>query len=448
MQSVQISRILHAGYLFECGASQILFDPLFENPYSRNCYAFPQIQFDLELVKKMKPQAIFISHYHDDHLSFESLQHLEKTTPLYIYCIYDEILDLIRQLGFVNVHSLQIGESVHIGEFVVTPRLALDSDVDCVLQIHAGGLKILNVVDAWLDPATVQQLSAQAPWDLVLWPFQTLRELAVLSPGRAEPAEKTPPEEWLQQLQQLIPRHVVPSSCQFKFEPTSWYNQAFFPISYQQFEISVRQVLPQTNLFRLNPSESVQMDSGTLTKVESLNFIKTVGDQNADYDFDPQMVVPTTAEISKFFAPLADKQTQIVFNYCKTGLIKKLQQKAIGEDSYFQKPRAWQLKVYEHTGLVHEFHYQIYQNQIERVEASQQLSWITEIPISRLYGALEMGESLSSLYVRINDFVFDDQIEAELQGVDLLEDPLLRSLYQGEVGTYQRAQLRRLSDLA
>lgn len=32
--NLQISRILHAGYLFEYGDQKIAFDPIFENPFS------------------------------------------------------------------------------------------------------------------------------------------------------------------------------------------------------------------------------------------------------------------------------------------------------------------------------------------------------------------------------------------------------------------------------
>ena len=37
--ALTISRILHAGYVFECDGSRIAFDTIFENPFSRNCHA-------------------------------------------------------------------------------------------------------------------------------------------------------------------------------------------------------------------------------------------------------------------------------------------------------------------------------------------------------------------------------------------------------------------------
>jgi hypothetical protein len=42
------------------------------------------------------------------------------------------------------------------------------------------------------------------------------------------------------------------------------------------------------------------------------------------------------------------------------------------------------------------------------------LAWTTEIPAAKLYAALELGESLTSMYMRINDTVFDADTERDL----------------------------------
>ena len=80
--TLKISRILHAGYVFECDGTLIAFDPIFENPFSRNCHAFPDVRFDHARIRGMRPDAVFISHFHDDHCSLESLDLLDRATPL------------------------------------------------------------------------------------------------------------------------------------------------------------------------------------------------------------------------------------------------------------------------------------------------------------------------------------------------------------------------------
>jgi hypothetical protein len=142
----------------------------------------------------------------------------------------DELFAMVRDLGFLNVHPLQLNVGITAGPFEVFSREALDSEVDSMFQIKVAGLNVLNVVDSWIDPATLPELARDAPWDMVLWPFQTMREIEVLSPSKATVAPPELPADWIDQLRILNPRYVVPSSCQFLQEAWSWYNHAFFPI--------------------------------------------------------------------------------------------------------------------------------------------------------------------------------------------------------------------------
>ena len=115
---------------------------------------------------------MFISHLHDDHCSLDSLNLLDRATPVYMYCVFDELFAMVAALGFRSVHRLSLNVPVTIGEIEVTPREALDADVDAMFQVRAGGMNVLNVVDAWIADDVVAQLAAQGPWDMVLWPFQ------------------------------------------------------------------------------------------------------------------------------------------------------------------------------------------------------------------------------------------------------------------------------------
>jgi L-ascorbate metabolism protein UlaG (beta-lactamase superfamily) len=139
-----ISRILHAGYVFACEGTTIAFDTIFENPFSRNCHAFPDVRFDVEAIRRQRFDAVFISHFHDDHCSLDSLDLLDRATPLYIYCIFDELFDMVRQLGFAQVHQLRLNVPVAVGPITVTPREAMDVDVDSMFQVQAAGQNVLN----------------------------------------------------------------------------------------------------------------------------------------------------------------------------------------------------------------------------------------------------------------------------------------------------------------
>lgn len=446
--SLTVSRILHAGYIFESEGFQIAFDPLFENPFSRNCFAFPPVQFKMDEIQKLQLSAVFISHYHDDHCSLESLVLLDRATPLYIFCIHEELFSMIRKLGFTHVHSLQLNKPIDIGPFKITPHRALDADVDSLFHIQVQGLNILNVVDSWIGPETFDRLQKYAPWDLVLWPFQTMRELEVIAPTRFPSLPPEIPVEWLEQLQVLKPNILVPSSCQFKMEPWSWHNKKFFPVSYDYFEKTVQSILPATKILRIDPSRSYRINhSGEITAAASLEWVKPLSSDELDYDYDADFIPPKTAQIARNFPPLEQNQLRRVLDYCSVELLEKYRSLEIPADSYFGKQRLWKLSLFDHLGTETAFYYSINQSTIAKVaepEHEEALAWTTEIPTARLYGALENGESLTSLYLRINSETFNSASEVELKDADLLEDPLLQCLYSGVFGSYQRAQLKRI----
>jgi hypothetical protein len=446
---LKISRILHAGYLFESEATVIAFDPIFENPFSRNCFAFPDVHFDLSDIRRLKLNAVFISHIHDDHFSLDSLDLLDRTTPIYLYSSHPSLFLLISQLGFAQVSPLSVDESIRIGGFCITPRLALDPDIDSIFEIRAEGLRVLNVVDAWIDPSTIERLKAEAPWDLVLWPFQTMRELEVLSPSRAKPAPFGVPGEWIEQIQELRPRFLAPSSCQFVHEKWSWYNHALFPVSYRDFALQMKSAVPDCHVQRMDPSETFILTADSFRPGEALTWMTKVSGgglaSDDDYDYQPFKKIPSTAEIAQHFEPLNELQTRRVFDYCQTELLKTFEAVGRPNDPYFDERRIWRLSVYDHLGHRTDFNYLIVESVIKQVEASvEDLGWITEIPIAKFFAALETGESLTSMYMRINDDRFDSNVETSIHLANVLDDPLVRCLFSGAIGAYQIAQLKRL----
>lgn len=443
--TLKISRILHAGYVFECAGTRIAFDPIFENPFSRNCHAFPDVRFDCDKIRGQSFAAVFISHFHDDHCSLESLDLLDRQTPIHIYCLFDQLFAMVRELGFTDVRPLEVNVPVRVGAIEVIPREALDSDVDSMFQIKAAGLNVLNVVDAWIDPDALAVLAKDAPWDMVLWPFQTMREIDVLSPSRASPAPSALPQDWIEQLAVLKPRYVVPSSCQFLQEPWSWYNHAFFPVTYRQFRQEVEAALPGAQVVRLNPSVSVVLDRDSLQPSAPLDWVLPVGEQDVDYQYREDAPWPATADIARRFPALTAAQTARVMDYLQADLPEHYREMELPEDSFFQKARLWRLSLYDHAGACTQLHYRVHGDHIDSVDGdAQALSWTTEIPISKVYAALELGESLTSMYMRINEAAFDAATERDIAEADIVDDPLIRCLFDDAFGAYQAAQLRRI----
>ena len=132
--------------------------------------------------------------------------------------------------------------------------------------------------------------------------------------------------------------------------------------------------------------------------------------------------------------------------YCQTGVLEKYAEVAGDTASaYFDQPRIWQLSVYDHAGAATRFRYRLAPGGAASPdEGGAAPAWTTEIPAAKLYAALELGESLTSMYMRINDTVFDADTERELAEADVVDDPLIRCLFSDGFGAYQAAQLRRL----
>ncbi len=443
---LKVSRVLHAGYIFDNNKDKIIFDPIFENPFSHNCYAFPSVEFNIDKIKKINWSAVFISHIHDDHLSLESLNLIEKETPIYLYSIHEELFTLITALGFLHVYPLHIDKTVTIGEFQVTPRKALDPDVDTIFHIEVSGLNILNVVDAWIDPLALDKLLEHAQWDLVLWPFQTLCELEVLSPTRAEPAARSIPDEWIQQIKLLNPRFIIPSSCQFIHESWSWYNFALFPITYRQFTDQINTEIPTAKVIKLDPSCTIILTKAELKKGSDLAWVDLEKNPVSDYEFNPDFKPSSTAEIASHFKKLTTPQKSSVIDYCRKNLVEKYNLLDSPEENYFLKSGFWQLSLFDKDGIPEIILYHFTKGRIELAAPSStsKLIWLTELPIFKLYSALNSGESFTSMYVRINDTKFEAEIEAELATVDILLDPLARCLFSSGVGSFQAAQLKKL----
>ncbi len=445
--SLKISRILHAGYLFETDNTQIAFDTIFENPFSKNCYAYPNVSFDTEAIQNLKLNAVFISHYHDDHCSMDSLKFLNRETPIYMFCLFEEMFTLIRNLGFTHVYPLEINIPIVVGDLTVTPRRALDADVDCIFQICTDEVSVLNVVDSWIDDDTLELLIQCGPWDVLLWPFQTMQEIEVLAPTRALLASRSLPIEWTEQIKKLKPKVIVPSSCQFIFEDWSWYNHGFFPISYKNFEQEIRALMPTIKIIRMNPSVSIEFKNSSFENTEPLHWIKPIGKQEVDYEYIENFKPTKTSDISKHFDQLNSTESKRVIEFCENGLIVKYKSMDPPLDPFFSKSIFWKLSIYDHQGMAKDLYYKICGNYIERTDSQVKFSWLTEISIAKLFAALENGESLTSIYMRINDFKFEPDIENEIASVDVMEDPLIRCLYNGEFASYQKAQLRRINKL-
>lgn len=455
--SLKISRILHAGYVFETAGAKIVFDPILQTPFSGNCYGFPDVVYDYAAFAEQEFSAVFISHYHEDHCCFESLNRFDKNTPIYMYCVHDEIFALLRELGFSKVFRMEHGQKVQINDILVCAYPALDFDIDCVLHIQHQNMNILNVVDSWIDWDTHQELCGLCEWDLVLWPFQSMRELDVLSPQYAlAPSLEMPPEH-LQQIRELKAKYVLASSCQLKFEEWSWYNTYFFPITYQKFAEQISTEIADTKCLQLLPGQSLfcqKLDDQKFELHESdalswiacaesdLNHLKTL-----DYVYLEKTQISSTAEIAERFPALQEEEKTQVFDFLKNEMprIYAMLNLEISEQDYFFTRRHYSLKIYDPNFVVKTFYYKLDAGKMQYSEdVLQGVDWHCEISAYKLLCALSRGESLSSIYLRVDSKALGFREDLQGSEADVLQDPLIQVLYTNQFANYQKYQLKNI----
>lgn len=429
--ALTVTRILHAGYQIQSTNAKILFDPIVENPFSINCYAYPSVHFNHAIIESEIWDAIFISHIHDDHFSLNSLKHFNRRIPIYIYSRNQEAFDLIRKLGFTNVIALAHHMPVKINDIVIEPYPALDIDMDCIFHIQSQNYNILNVVDSWIDYDTLEKLVKIGNWNLILWPFQTMREIEVLSPTVSETADTHLPIEWIEQIKKLNPKQIVPSSCQFQFEKDSWINQFYFPITYLQFSKDLEENGITSHVQRLDPNTALDIPSGRI-RPQALPWLDTIDKNLIDYIYNPNLKIPSLQEFSINRFSSLDVEAQFFLSEWLKNVEELFPSINIyvDEDDTEHKLH-WHLTIYNQGNV---FFHNTYS---DKGFTGSEIFWTTEIMAEKLWGALKKGETLSSLYMRINDF----QNSASFTNLDRLQDPLLKLLYGTEELQYQKQQL-------
>jgi hypothetical protein len=142
---------------------------------------------------------------------------------------------------------------------------------------------------------------------------------------------------------------------------------------------------------------------------------------------------------------LNEAEAALVLDFCRHGLLESYRDMELFEDSYFQQPRLWRLSLYRHDGEATVLHYRLDGDLIDLVPGTDEApSWTTDVPLAKCHAALVLGESLTSMYMRINDADFDAATLEQLKQADITDDPLICCLFNDAIGAYQAAQLKRL----
>jgi L-ascorbate metabolism protein UlaG (beta-lactamase superfamily) len=116
---MRVTYIGHATLLIEMGGTRLLTDPNFEPKLGKILPRVSPPGIALDALPTL--DAILLTHAHADHLSFDSLDRLPATTPIYAPPV---IAAWLRQMGYRHAQSLTPGETATIGAITVGAAVA------------------------------------------------------------------------------------------------------------------------------------------------------------------------------------------------------------------------------------------------------------------------------------------------------------------------------------
>ena len=167
---------------------QILTDPWFQGACQQTWWNFPPLDADLLAeTSGLKPDYIYISHLHHDHLHPQSLAHFDRATPIIIGKMNTpNLASALRTAGFHNIMSFAFEartalpgagcDLVLFSDFhgnTLGDESVLEYDLDTSIYLYdSDGTRLFNAVDNTIRPQDAERIAAQygAP-DVAMLPY-------------------------------------------------------------------------------------------------------------------------------------------------------------------------------------------------------------------------------------------------------------------------------------
>ena len=271
----------------------ILTDPWFEGPCQQTWWNFPPLdEALLAEVRALRPDYLYISHLHHDHLHPQSLRHFDPTTPVIIGAMNTpNLANALRAAGFAN-HlpfafetraplpgagcDLLLSKDFHGN--TAGDDSVLDYDLDTSLYLHDGdGARVFNAVDNTIRPEDAERIATWygAP-DVAMLPYASA-SLYPMAMADYDDDDKTAAQDrirartsanFAEVCRRLGPRRVVPAGGEYVLGGSVADQSRFLP---QPLEAQLGVALAAAGveaeaLAKLYPGDVLDSESGAVTR--------------------------------------------------------------------------------------------------------------------------------------------------------------------------------------
>ncbi len=232
---MRITALGHASYLIQSNNINILIDPVFGSTFENGeSIPFPDRKIHVNQIPKI--DAVFLSHFHDDHFDIQSLKIVGLETPIYCPKSAYHILFLKKE-GFKNIKAISKFSPIKLESLTITPT---PSDSPIHLEygfiLSVKGLYIWNQVDTVITPSILKQVSERvtSKFSLIFCPYQLLLEHAANWPQECEfPTRRY--ERLKMITRSFNTKYLIPSSSGLK-SLDERMNYGLYPINILDFK--------------------------------------------------------------------------------------------------------------------------------------------------------------------------------------------------------------------
>jgi UDP-MurNAc hydroxylase len=284
----------HACLLFESQETTLLSDPcLFSLHFEELNYYFPGVEVNRD--KFPRPDAVYLSHRHQDHFDIRTLAYLPK--DLKILCPDDPImLECLKELGYTDVTVVKDFEAIQVKNLTLIPTPSLNQDYypEHGLIIQDGEVNIWNQVDTVVSPDIIKyihRICGQVD-------FAHVRFEPLLEQNFAYNKDSVLPfdeySSFLKVAGALSPKFAVPGSAgEHFYDRAEFLNHFVFPATQEQFITDLEAFSPEIGSSTFHPGDVAEINSeGTQIHPQKTDLVTRQEDDIFRTAFNPVYEVP------------------------------------------------------------------------------------------------------------------------------------------------------------